>query len=102
MPTSAAPLGRSPSDNPANLTKYQITTSLVVPSLGLATIGYAESNLGFGAPVVVILTLPDGTTRQAQMSSNMLIDGRSTGRKRAAVNFSLRTARSPVALIYFA
>jgi hypothetical protein len=69
------------SDVPGNLTKFQIATSLVVPPTGLATIGFSESSLGLASPVVVILTQPDGQTRQAHLSSSMTIDGRSLGRK---------------------
>ena len=69
-------------DTAANLTKYQITSSLVVPSLGLATIGYFESNLGIANPATIILTRPDGTTKQTGVSlSNPPVDGRSIGRK---------------------
>lgn len=71
------------SDTAGNLTKYQIATSLVVPSLGYATVGFAESNLAIASPVVVILTQPDGTTRQAHISASMAADGRSLGRKPA-------------------
>ena len=71
------------SDNAANLTKFQITTSLIIPPSGFGTVGFAESNLGLSSPVVVILTQPDGTTRQGHISSSMAIDGRSLGRKPA-------------------
>ncbi len=69
-------------DTAANLTKYQITSSLVVPSLGLATIGYAESSLGVSNPATIILTRPDGTVKQTGVTlSNPPVDGRSIGRK---------------------
>ena len=71
------------SDTPGNLTKYQITASVVVPPLGFTTVGYSESSLGLSTPVVVILTQPDGTTRQAYINSAMPVDGRSLGRKPA-------------------
>jgi len=71
------------SDTLANLTKFQITAPLVVPPSGLATVGFAESNLAPGTPVVVILTRPDGATKQAHLSTGMTIDGRSLGRKPA-------------------
>ncbi len=71
------------SDDPGNLTKFQITASVVVPPSGFATVGFAESNLGLNSPVTVILTQPDGNTRQNHLVSSMTIDGRSLGRKPA-------------------
>ncbi len=69
-------------DAPANLTKYKITTSVVVPPSGLATVGFAESSLTAASPMVIYLTQPDGVTRQSAVSSLALsTDGRSLGRK---------------------
>lgn len=71
------------SDTLANLTKFRITTPLVVPAGGLATIGFAEANLSAAAPTVVHLTRPDGTTRVNSISATIPGDGRSLGRKPA-------------------
>ncbi len=71
------------SDSAANLTKFQITTSLLVPPLGFATVGFAESGLAFGSPVGVYLTQADGTTKQSAISATIPGDGRSLGRKPA-------------------
>jgi hypothetical protein len=68
----------------ANLTKFKITTPLVVPSLGFATIGFAEAGLTLADPVVIYLTRPDGTTKQTAVSiASAPTDGRSAGRKPA-------------------
>jgi len=69
-------------DTAANLTKYQIATSLVVPSLGLATIGFTESDLTVSNPLTIYLTQPDGVTKQTGVSlANPPVDGRTIGRK---------------------
>ena len=59
------------SDSAANLTKFRIGASMVVPPSGLV----------LTSPIVVILTQPDGITRQSMISSGMGVDGRSVGRK---------------------
>jgi Lamin Tail Domain/CotH kinase protein len=69
------------SDTESNPLKYRISLPTVVPAGGLATVGFSESNLSTASPVTVLLTQPDGFTRQAGFSSGMVPDGRSTGRK---------------------
>ena len=69
------------SDTEASLTKYKITVPTVVPAGGMAAVGFAESGLGITYPVPVILTQPDGLTRQAAFQSSLVVDGRSIGRK---------------------
>ena len=69
------------SDTESNLTKFQIAVPFVVPAGGLASLGFAESNLAVTTPVSVILTKPDGFTRQSGFQSTMVADGRSAGRK---------------------
>jgi len=84
------------SDNAGNLTKSLIAGPLVVPAMGFAVAGYSESGLSLASPVVVILTRPDGTTRQAHISSSMTVDGRSLGRKPAGgSNWYLFTDPTP-------
>ncbi len=98
---TAAPIdlnGYYLSENPANLTKFKITTPLVVPSLGLATIGYAETTLPLSAVTVVYLTQPDGTTKQSAISKAIPLDGRSLGRKPAGgSSWYLFTSPTPAA-----
>jgi hypothetical protein len=69
------------SDSLSNLTKYQITNPLVVPAGGLATIGFAESNLSLATTTSVILTKPDGTSVVQAISAAIPLDGRSLGQK---------------------
>ena len=69
------------SDSDFNLTKFKISTSTIVPAGGVVARDYTGSGLSTGSPVTVLLTQPDGLTRQAGFASSMLIDGRSAGRK---------------------
>ncbi len=69
------------SDDPGNLTKFQIPGSLNVPASGLASIGFTESSLAVGTPTVVYLTGANGTTVANAISTSMPLDGRSLGRK---------------------
>lgn len=79
-----------------NLTKYQITTSLIVPAFGFATVGYAESSLPIGSQTTVYLTEPNGTTKHSAISKAMAVDGRSLGRKPAgSANWYLFSQPSP-------
>ncbi|MGI8603922.1 MAG: lamin tail domain-containing protein [Verrucomicrobiales bacterium] len=68
-------------DDPANLTKFQITQSIPLLPGQLATVGFAESNLTIGESVVVYLTQPNGQVKQSAISVRMPTDGRSVGRK---------------------
>lgn len=81
--TTGAPIdlqGHYLSDTPANLTKYQIAASLIVPAAGYATIGYAESQLAVASPVIVYLTQPNGTSVLSGINASMPLDGRTLGR----------------------
>jgi len=69
------------SDNPGNLTQYQIPGSLPVLPSGLASVGFTTSGLTVGATTVVYLTEPDGTTIVSAISAAIPLDGRSAGRK---------------------
>ncbi len=68
-------------DDPANLRKFRITSDVVVPAGGLASVGYAESGLALGSPAKVYLVAPDGQTIINAISATMPLDGRSIGRK---------------------
>lgn len=69
------------SDDPADLTKYQIPGTVNVPPSGLTSLGFTESSLSIGNPTVVYLTESDGTTVANAIDSAMPLDGRSLGRK---------------------
>ena len=69
------------SDTVSNLTKFQIPGVLNVPSGGLASVGFTESNLGINAPTKVFLTQGDGNTIVNGVDTPMPLDGRSLGRK---------------------
>jgi hypothetical protein len=71
------------SSDPAELTRFQIPGSLVVPAGGLATIDFASSGLRLDSPVQVYLTRPDGISKMAAASLRVPLDGRSAGRKPA-------------------
>jgi hypothetical protein len=84
--TTASPInlnGYYLSDTPGNLTKFQITTSTVVPANSYAMVGFAESNLVASATTIVYLTQPNGTTVINAISAAMSLDGRSLGRNPA-------------------
>jgi hypothetical protein len=68
-------------DNPANLTKFRVTTDVIVPAGGLASVGFAESGLAVASPVRVYLVAPDGLTAISAIDTEMPLDGRSIGRK---------------------
>ncbi len=69
------------SDDPSNLTKFQIPASLNLAPAGLTSVGFTESSLSVGSTTVVYLTEPDGTTVANAISSSIPLDGRSLGRK---------------------
>lgn len=69
------------SDTSANLAKTRISTSVVVPANGLATVPFAGSGLTAGSLTTVYLTLPDGITPIAGIEAAVPLDGRSIGRK---------------------
>lgn len=69
------------SDNPVNLAKYRIDADIMVAPGGLASVGFVESGLVPGNPVVVYLTNPDGVRVVNAVSASMAQDGRSIGRK---------------------
>lgn len=69
------------SDTSANLTKFQITSALVVPANSFATVGFAEAGLAAnGETVTVYLTAPNGTVVVNGFSAPLPQDGRSMGR----------------------
>jgi hypothetical protein len=68
-------------DDPANLRKFRVTTDVMVPARGLASVGFAESGLTASSPVKVYLVAPDGVTVINAISTAMPLDGRSLGRK---------------------
>lgn len=69
------------SDAPGNLTKFRITESISVPSMGFGSIGYTESSLPVGGTTVVYLTAPDGVSVVNAIDTIVPIDGRSLGRQ---------------------
>ena len=69
------------SDTPGNLTKFQISGSVIVSASGLASVGFTESNLSISDSTVVYLTEPDGTTVVNAINASLPLDGRSLGRK---------------------
>ncbi len=69
------------SDDPANLQKFRVTTDVIVPAGGLASVGFAESGLPVVSPVKVYLTAADGVTVINAVNTTMPLDGRSIGRK---------------------
>ena len=69
------------SDEPGNLTKYQIPGSLPIAPSSLVSVGFASANLAVGATTVVYLTEDDGTTIANAISAAIPLDGRSAGRK---------------------
>lgn len=69
------------SDQPGNLTKYQIPAGLSVPASGLASIDYLTAGLATGGDTVIYLTEPNGTTVANAIEASMPLDGRSLGRK---------------------
>ncbi len=80
-PTAVDLNGYYLSDSESNLTKYRIAVPTPVAVGGVAVVGFAESGLSTVAPVTVLLTQPDGFTRQNAFRSSMLVDGRSAGRR---------------------
>ncbi|MFP6904628.1 MAG: lamin tail domain-containing protein, partial [Verrucomicrobiota bacterium] len=69
------------SDDPGVLDQHAIPGSLPLLPGALVTVGYAESQLSLGDPTVVYLTRPDGETVVHAISSSLVLDGRSLGRK---------------------
>ena len=69
------------SDEPGNLTKYQIPAGISVPASGLASIDYATAGLATGGDTVVYLTEANGITVANAIDAAMPLDGRSLGRK---------------------
>ena len=70
-------------DTAANLRRYRIGGSLVVPPGGFASLGFAESGFSSTNPVVIYLVAPDGTSIENGISATIPPDGRSLGRKPA-------------------
>jgi hypothetical protein len=68
-------------DDPANLTKFRITSDVVISAGGLGTIGFVESGLPLTSPVRVYLVTTNGASIINAINANMALDGRSIGRK---------------------
>ncbi len=69
------------SDDPGNLTQFQIPGSLVVSTSGLVSVDFTASGLGVSANTSVYLTQADGTSVSNAISAAIPLDGRSLGRK---------------------
>lgn len=74
------------SNSAGELTSFRINRSIPVPALGFASVGFSESSLSVGNPVVVYLTQPDGSTIANAIDTSMPLDGRSLGRQPAGGN----------------
>lgn len=71
------------SDSAANLRKFRISTPLLVPAQGFASIGFAEASLTAGDPTAVYLVAPDGVAVEHGIRASVPQDGRSLGQKPA-------------------
>lgn len=69
------------SDDPGNLTKYQIPGAVNVTPSGLASVSYSTTGFAVAANTAVYLTEADGTTVSNAISGAVPLDGRSLGRK---------------------
>ena len=74
------------SDEPGNLTKYQIPGSLIVPNSGLVSVGFTPAGLSVSANTSIYLTQADGTSVSNAISAAIPLDGRSLGRKADGTN----------------
>lgn len=85
------------SDDPANPSKFQISTPTPVPPLGFAAVDFASAGLSIDAPLWLELTRPGGSPRQTAITiPSPPSDGRSIGRKPAGGSrWLLFTAPSP-------
>lgn len=72
--------GFSLSDNRTALTKFPITTSVIVPANGLNSVPFASTGFTLSDPLVVFLSNPDGDIVSA-IDTSIPLDGRSLGRK---------------------
>ncbi len=68
-------------DTPANLTQFRIDDNFIIPSGGLASLGFEEAGLSWVNPVTLYLVAPNGTTIENGISATIPPDGRSLGRK---------------------
>lgn len=69
------------SDDPGNLTKYQIPGTLNVTPSGLASVSYTTTGFAVAANTSIYLTEGDGTTVSNAISGAVPLDGRALGRK---------------------
>lgn len=69
------------SDDPGNLTKYQIPGTLNVASSGLSSLTYASTGFSVAATTRIYLTEGNGTTISNAINAAIPLDGRSLGRK---------------------
>lgn len=69
------------SDNPAQPKKHRIEGLPPVAGRGYAVIDFAAAGLAVSTPLVIVLTQPDGLTRQHMFSADLPADGRSMGQR---------------------
>jgi len=69
------------SGDAGTLTQFRVNADVIVPAMGLATVGFVESGFSLSNPVTVFLTSPDGETTINALSASLPLDGRSLGRK---------------------
>jgi len=68
-------------DDPGNLTKYQIPGSLIISSAGFGSIDFINVFPSIPANTVIYLTEDDGSTVANAINATIPLDGRSLGRK---------------------
>ncbi len=68
-------------DDPGNLTKYQIPGSLPIPSSGFGSIDFVDAFPAIPANTIIYLTEDDGSTVANAINAAIPLDGRSLGRK---------------------
>jgi hypothetical protein len=69
------------SDDLQNLQKFKIASDVIIPSLGLGSIGFTESGLTPDSNTKVYFTAPDGVTVLNAIELGMSLNGSSAGRK---------------------
>ncbi|MDE0867102.1 MAG: lamin tail domain-containing protein, partial [Rubripirellula sp.] len=69
------------SDDPGALNKRKITRPLKIAARSLATISFSAARLSVKSPVTVYLAKPDGKTVVTAIRADVVLDGRSIGRK---------------------
>ncbi len=69
------------SDEPGNLTKYQIPGTLVISPAGFGSVNFVNLFPSIPSNTVIFLTEGDGTTVSNAINADIPFDGRSLGRK---------------------